>query len=58
MCHGRAVVRYTMSSSEFDRMLSKHGSTTGLPVIVDFYSDGCGPCRIMAPIWKKIAKQK
>lgn len=25
-----------------------------MPVIVDFYSDSCGPCRMMAPIFKKV----
>jgi len=40
---------------EFDRVLEKHGSETGLPVVVDFYSDSCGPCRMMAPIFKKVA---
>lgn len=30
---------------------------TGLPVIVDFYSDSCGPCRMMAPIFKKVASE-
>jgi thiol-disulfide isomerase/thioredoxin len=24
-------------------------------VIIDFYSDSCGPCRMMAPIYKKVA---
>ena len=24
-------------------------------MVVDFYSDGCGPCRMMAPIFKKLA---
>jgi thioredoxin reductase (NADPH) len=28
-----------------------------LPVVVDFYSDGCGPCRQMAPIFKKVAQE-
>ena len=37
--------------------MEKHATETGLPVIVDFYSDGCGPCRMMAPIFKKLAKQ-
>jgi thioredoxin reductase (NADPH) len=41
--------------SEFDRLLAKHSTETGLPVVVDFYSDGCGPCRMMAPIFKKLA---
>ena len=28
-----------------------------MPVVVDFYSDSCGPCRMMAPIFKKVAKE-
>ena len=31
--------------------------STGLPVVVDFYSDGCGPCRMMAPIYKQMAQE-
>mmetsp|Transcript_6925 Transcript_6925/g.10098 ORF Transcript_6925/g.10098 Transcript_6925/m.10098 type:complete len:653 (+) Transcript_6925:80-2038(+) len=53
----RPLVRHIRSSHEFDRLLSKHAKDTGLPVIVDFYSDGCGPCRMMAPIFKKLAKE-
>jgi len=37
--------------------LKKHGEETGLPVVVDFYSDSCGPCRMMAPIFKKVAAE-
>ena len=43
--------------TEFERLLQKHATETGLPVIVDFYSDGCGPCRMMAPIFKKLAQE-
>ena len=43
--------------TEFDRLLEKHSLETGLPVIVDFYSDSCGPCRMMAPIFKKVAAE-
>lgn len=42
---------------EFDRLLEKHAQETGLPVVVDFYSDSCGPCRMMAPIFKKVAAE-
>jgi thioredoxin len=42
---------------EFDRLMKKHATQTGLPVIVDFYSDGCGPCRMIAPIFKKLATE-
>lgn len=51
----RPLVRNIRSTHEFDRLLHKHATETGLPVIVDFYSDSCGPCRMMAPIFKKVA---
>lgn len=43
--------------SEFDRLLEKHATQTGLPVMVDFFSESCGPCRMMAPIFHKIAQE-
>lgn len=51
------MVRQIRSAHEFDRLLEKHAGSTGLPVIADFYSDGCGPCRQMAPIFKKLAQE-
>lgn len=56
-CHGRPLVRTIQSTHEWDRLLNKHAEETGLPVIVDFYSDSCGPCRMMAPIFQKVAKK-
>ena len=53
----RPLVRQIQSAHEFDRLIKKHASSTGLPVIADFYSDGCGPCRQIAPIYQQIAKE-
>lgn len=53
----RPLIRHIYSSQEFDMLLRKHASKTGLPVVVDFYSDSCGPCRIMAPVFHRIAKE-
>jgi thioredoxin-disulfide reductase/thioredoxin len=53
----RPAVRDITSSSQFTSLLAKHRDETGLPVIVDFYSDGCGPCRMIAPAYKALAKE-
>jgi thiol-disulfide isomerase/thioredoxin len=41
----RPVVRNVRTNDEFKKLLKHHAENTGLPVVVDFYSDGCGPCR-------------
>mmetsp|Transcript_5349 Transcript_5349/g.10052 ORF Transcript_5349/g.10052 Transcript_5349/m.10052 type:complete len:661 (+) Transcript_5349:112-2094(+) len=53
----RPLVRNVRTNDEFVRLLNYHRDVTGMGVIVDFYSDGCGPCRQIAPHYKELAKQ-
>jgi thioredoxin 2 len=42
-----------LTEHDFDRVVSG----TDVPVLVDFYADWCGPCKIMAPVLDDIAQR-
>jgi thioredoxin 2 len=42
-----------ISDSDFERVLNG----TDVPVIVDFYADWCGPCKVMAPLLDNVARE-
>lgn len=42
-----------LDDSSFDKMLG----SASLPVMVDFYSPSCGPCRTLAPVVAALALQ-
>ncbi len=39
--------------ARFDDLIQQHS----LPVLVDFWADWCGPCHMLAPIVKELARQ-
>jgi len=52
LAYSVGAVQEVYSHEEFTNLLANAGN---LPVIVDFYSPSCGPCHMIAPVFRRVA---
>ena len=55
-CHAPVLdgTPVTLSEADFDAFVGRND----LPVVVDFWAEWCGPCKMMAPAFAQVAREQ
>lgn len=50
------AVKELFTHKEYSDLMAE-AKTDGRPVIIDYYSQSCGPCHMIAPVFRKVSKE-
>ena len=46
-------MQHITTKAEFEKLINENNN-----VVIDFYATWCGPCKLLAPIFEDVAKEK